>query len=488
MHVVNELKLNDLMKKNLLAMTAFSIALLSGGLIALLGDELFKAGFYLAEIIFLWSNFLLLRYTFKKPTLFPYVIVIVGYILTLLAIYLFGGSLGFILIFFFLLLLTTIYSNRYIFIIGGTLGIVGIYLNSLFASYDGSILSDNLTLTTATYVLSSMLALILILLNNKQQTTLEAILIESETSKTTQEIAHKQLETDVQTIVAALSTMNEQIQSNLSSQNDMGLAVQEMAEGSSDQSVKITDIDMYQQATLQEISAMHDETEAIKHTVEKSTTTADHGNQLLKVLVNNTKQLLTYFKDMHDAFNLLSTKINETNAFSNSIIDISAQTNLLALNASIEAARAGDAGKGFAVVAEEIRKLAENSNHAAENITSNLKEVNDTHQMTLDKMQQNLQMNEDNLTKATNVAQAFTTLSTYLNHLKQQFNHFQVTATKVTENTHQVSDRTSELAAIIEQSSASLEEMSATIETLNKQNHIVAMDMARTEETAKQLI
>ncbi|WP_041313855.1 methyl-accepting chemotaxis protein [Heliomicrobium modesticaldum] len=57
---------------------------------------------------------------------------------------------------------------------------------------------------------------------------------------------------------------------------------------------------------------------------------------------------------------------------------ISDQTNLLALNAAIEAARAGDAGRGFAVVAEEVRSLAQNTNHSVSDMSLKLNKMIDS--------------------------------------------------------------------------------------------------------------
>ena len=57
------------------------------------------------------------------------------------------------------------------------------------------------------------------------------------------------------------------------------------------------------------------------------------------------------------------------------VSEIASQTNLLALNASIEAARAGEHGRGFAVVAEEVRKLADESDHSARNISQLLRNM-----------------------------------------------------------------------------------------------------------------
>src|SRR5205823_6918396 len=76
-----------------------------------------------------------------------------------------------------------------------------------------------------------------------------------------------------------------------------------------------------------------------------------------------------------DAIQELAQKSGRIGGIVETITGIAGQTNLLALNAAIEAARAGEQGRGFAVVAEEVRKLAEESQHAAASIASLVREI-----------------------------------------------------------------------------------------------------------------
>lgn len=93
---------------------------------------------------------------------------------------------------------------------------------------------------------------------------------------------------------------------------------------------------------------------------QKSSQTAEVGEQELKQLIQAMADISVSSKRIADIINVID--------------DISFQTNLLALNAAVEAARAGEHGRSFAVVAEAVRNLALRSSTAAKDITSLIKE------------------------------------------------------------------------------------------------------------------
>lgn len=153
-------------------------------------------------------------------------------------------------------------------------------------------------------------------------------------------------------------------------------------------------------STMEEMSAAMEETSASLYQVNESIININStvGNIAGKASKESSNSDITLKKvqeiyekaqaDKTRAGNLaedMSMKVNEKiqrskaveqiDALTAEIINITDQTSLLSLNANIEAARAGEAGRGFAVVAGEIGSLAANSAKAATEIQRVSQEV-----------------------------------------------------------------------------------------------------------------
>ena len=116
------------------------------------------------------------------------------------------------------------------------------------------------------------------------------------------------------------------------------------------------------------------------HLADGTKSMIDAGSESMDTLIEHAEETARMTDQVDEKIAMLATKSKEIATFVNTINEISSQTTLLSLNASIEAARAGEAGRGFAVVAEEIKKLADNSMHAADEIQ---KVVNVISEMTV---------------------------------------------------------------------------------------------------------
>lgn len=164
--------------------------------------------------------------------------------------------------------------------------------------------------------------------------------------------------------------------------------VSEIVEGSESIVLGSNQISSAAQVLAQGASQQADAAEKISSSIEQITANIEQNSE-------NTRNTVIYFKEAESKMNHMQQAseesliaIREITDKINVINDIAFQTNILALNAAVEAARAGEHGRGFAVVAAEVRKLAENSKHAADQIMGlsgrTLRATENTRNYTLD--------------------------------------------------------------------------------------------------------
>ena len=158
------------------------------------------------------------------------------------------------------------------------------------------------------------------------------------------------------------------------------------------------------------------------------------------------------------------------------ITGIAEQTNLLALNAAIEAARAGEQGRGFAVVAEEVRKLAEESQHAAGQIAgADRRDPDRDADASSSVVADGAQRTEDGVATVEQTREAFERIGAAVEDMTARIAEIAAAvAADRRRGRPQLQTDIAEVAAVAEQSSASAEQVSASTQQTSASTQEIA--------------
>ena len=188
-----------------------------------------------------------------------------------------------------------------------------------------------------------------------------------------------------------------------------------------------------------------------------------------------------------DAIQALAAKSGQIGAIVQTITGIAEQTNLLALNAAIEAARAGEQGKGFAVVAEEVRKLAEESQHAAHEISTLIAAIQGETTKAVSIVQDGAQRTHESTAIVERTREAFERIGAAVDDMTARVEQIAAVSEEISASTVSMQEHIGEVAAVAEQSSASTEEVSASTEETSASTQEIAASAQTLSDNAQAL-
>lgn len=182
----------------------------------------------------------------------------------------------------------------------------------------------------------------------------------------------------------------------------------------------------------------------------------DSAHTTIDILVGHVNKAAEKEHEMAESLSQLSKDADEVKSVLTIISDIAEQTNLLALNAAIEAARAGEHGRGFAVVADEVRKLAERTQHSLSEIHATINVIVQSIMDTGKQMEDNAKSINQLVSTTNEVEHKISDTVTYINDAAQIAKNSEADSKELAKNTKNIIDNIDNVNTISLQNSEAL--------------------------------
>ena len=177
MNDIEELRLNDTRKKNILMLSTYSLSLLSTAIFTAFSlGWMEKAFLYFVQLVLLIGLYLLFQIIFKKEKAFPYASILMISFLNFINLAMYGGTSAFILVIVFLSVFSAIHFDMKLYLTGYLLSFVCLILNKVLASDSEVLLHEIYSATILVYLLIGIVLFVLIKLSSKQFQSLENFL------------------------------------------------------------------------------------------------------------------------------------------------------------------------------------------------------------------------------------------------------------------------------------------------------------------------
>ncbi|MEX5286301.1 HAMP domain-containing methyl-accepting chemotaxis protein [Selenomonas sputigena] len=213
--------------------------------------------------------------------------------------------------------------------------------------------------------------------------------------------------------------------------------------------------------------------EQVAADIEHTSQRAEEGNKLVLSTVDQMNAIADTVISSSNVVAKLGERSKEIGNIVEVISNISGQTNLLALNAAIEAARAGEHGRGFAVVAEEVRKLAEESQHASQKIEELIRAIQQETAQAVQAMETGREEAEKGRENVTATGKGFSEIRAMIQRVQENsaaieknMEDLSRRAEKIDDATGKIHDSASKVAAEAQNVSAATEEQAAGMEEI----------------------